>query len=79
MGWWVVTQTPATRLVATIANERRVDLWSIEAVAGRNKIHLIASADLALDTEHAYELWALSKSGGAPVSLGLCRSGDGLF
>lgn len=71
VGWWVVTRIPATQLVATITNERRVDLWSIEAVAGRDEIRIIASADLALDTAHAYELWALSKSGGAPVSLGL--------
>ena len=70
-GWWMVTQIPSTRLVATIVSERQVDLWSIEAVAGRDEIRIIASADLALDTTHAYELWALSKSGGAPVSLGL--------
>lgn len=71
VGWWVITQIPATQLVATIVSERQVDLWSIEAVAGRDEIRIIASADLALDTTHAYELWALSKSGGAPVSLGL--------
>jgi anti-sigma-K factor RskA len=71
VAWWVVTTSPATQLVATITNEQQMDLWSIQAAAGRDEIRITASADLTLDTAHAYELWALSKSGGAPVSLGL--------
>lgn len=70
-GWWVITRSPATQIVATIADERQAELWSIEAVAGRDELRVTASTNLPLDRSHAYELWALSKSGGAPVSLGL--------
>lgn len=71
VGWWMVARSPATQAVATITNEQQIDLWSIEAIAGRDQLRVTASTNLSLDTMYAYELWALSKSGGAPVSLGL--------
>jgi anti-sigma-K factor RskA len=70
-GWWVITRSPATQIVATIADERKAELWSIEAVAGRDELRVTASTSRSLDRAHAYELWALSKTGGAPMSLGL--------
>lgn len=70
-GWWVITRSPATQIVATITDEGQADLWSIEALAGGDKLRVTASTNLSLDKAHAYELWALSKSGGASVSLGL--------
>lgn len=70
-GWWMIARSPATQIVATIANEQEADLWSIEATTGRDQLRVTASTVLSLDRAYAYELWALSKSGGAPVSLGL--------
>jgi anti-sigma-K factor RskA len=71
IAWWTVTP-PAAQLVATIADQQQNQLWRIEAAQQREELHIIASAALTKDAQHAYELWALPKQpGAAPVSLGL--------
>lgn len=70
-GWWVITRSPDAQIVATITDEGQADLWRIEAVADGSRLRVTASTNVSLDTSQAYELWALSKTGGAPVSLGL--------
>jgi anti-sigma-K factor RskA len=71
VGWWIVARAPPAQIVATITNEQQVELWSIEVITGRDQLRVTASTNLPLDTAYAYELWALSKSGGAPIPLGL--------
>jgi anti-sigma-K factor RskA len=67
---WFAWLAPSPTLVATIANEQQAQLWRIEGVG--EKLIVAASAALARDERHAYELWALpTQAGGAPVSLGL--------
>lgn len=70
--WWTVVIPPAAQLVATIADQRQTQLWRIEAAQQREELHVVATAALPKDAQHAYELWALPKQPGtAPVSLGL--------
>ncbi len=67
--WW--TMLTPVELVAKIADEQQVQLWRIESLPDRAVLRVAALPTLAQDTAHAYELWALSAQGGAPVSLGL--------
>lgn len=71
LNWLILRSPPASELIATITDEQKSQLWSIEASVGRDKLLISASAGLALDAARAYELWALPEAGGAPVSLGL--------
>ena len=68
---WSLLSSPETRLIATIADQQQAQLWRIEGTADRQQLRLAAFAALQPDAARAYELWALSASGGAPVSLGL--------
>jgi anti-sigma-K factor RskA len=68
---WSLLSPPATQVIATIADQQQTELWRIEASVDRQNLRIEAFAALRPDREHAYELWALSASGGAPVSLGL--------
>jgi len=65
------TQVPSTQLVATIADEQQAPLWRVEATPEREKLHIVTTAAVPLDQDHAYELWALPESGAPPVSLGV--------
>lgn len=78
MTLWSVLTSPATQVIATIADQQQVQLWRIEATADRDKLHVEAFAALRPDNNQAYELWALSASGGPPVSLGLMPHSDEL-
>jgi anti-sigma-K factor RskA len=70
--WWTLVVPPAAQLVATITDQQQTQLWRIEAPQQREELHVVASAALPKDAQHAYELWALPKRpGAAPVSLGL--------
>jgi anti-sigma-K factor RskA len=75
---WNLLSSPATQVIATIADQQQTQLWRIEASVDRQNLRIEAFAALRADTEHAYELWALSASGGAPVSLGLMPQSDKL-
>ena len=68
---WILLSSPATQLIATIADRQQTLLWSIEASPDRQELHIATSAALQPDANHAYELWALPEAGGAPVSLGV--------
>lgn len=68
---WMLFSSPATQLIATIADQQQTQLWRIEASSDRQELHIATSAVLRPDASHAYELWALPESGAAPVSLGL--------
>lgn len=68
--WWTMVAQPA-QLIATIADQQQAQLWRIEATSARGELRVAALAALQPDARHAYELWALPESGGAPVSLGL--------
>lgn len=78
LAWWILVAVPAPELVATVVDQQQAQLWRIEAPRARDKLHVIASAALTKDEQHAYELWALPKqAGAAPVSLGLMpQTGD---
>lgn len=63
--------TPQTIVMAEIVNEQKTSEWRVETVKDRAKLVITRSANVALDTNKDYELWALLDSGAAPVSLGL--------
>jgi anti-sigma-K factor RskA len=67
--WW--TMLAPLELVAMLEDQQQVQLWRIEAHPDRAVLRVAALPGLAQDAVHAYELWALSTAGGAPVSLGL--------
>ncbi len=72
------TMLGRVELVATIADQQQVQLWRIEARPNREVLRVAALPGSPRDAAHAYELWALSTEGGAPVSLGLMpQSGEG--
>lgn len=68
---WLLLAQPPTQLVATIADQQQVQLWRIEATSTHEELRVATFPALQPDANHAYELWALPKSGAAPVSLGL--------
>jgi anti-sigma-K factor RskA len=57
--------------VATITGAQGPGVWSIELDAHRERLRAVALAGAVARPGHSFELWALPKSGGAPVSLGL--------
>jgi anti-sigma-K factor RskA len=57
--------------VATIKAARGPGVWSIELDAHADRLRAIALAGAVARPGHSFELWALPKGGGAPVSLGL--------
>lgn len=67
--------TPSSRLLAIVATEQQAEWWRVETRDDHEALRVIASAAVAADMEHAYELWALPDSGAAPVSLGLMPQG----
>lgn len=62
---------PPTHVIATISSPQQSQWWSIAASDDREQLHVTGSDAITADAAHAYELWALSDSGAAPVSLGL--------
>jgi len=77
MTWWSLVASPPTQLIATIADAQQTEMWRIEATDDRGALHVAVSDALRPDTTRAYELWALSTTGGAPVSLGVMpQSGE---
>jgi anti-sigma-K factor RskA len=70
LGLWTWNETSSSQLIATIANQES-PLWRIEARPELEALNVVATQGVAFDPQHAYELWALPASGGAPVSLGL--------
>lgn len=72
---WLLLSQPPAQLVAMIADQQHTQLWRIEATSARQELRIETFAALQPDANHAYELWALPKSGAAPVSLGLMPQG----
>lgn len=68
---WMLFSSPATQLIATIADQQQTQLWRVEASPDRQELRVATSAAVRPDANHAYELWALPESGAAPVSLGV--------
>lgn len=58
-------------LVATFADQQKTELWRIEATARGDELQVATTSAVAIDPDHAYELWALPASGAAPISLGI--------
>lgn len=58
-------------VIAVISQTERGELWRVERSPGGGKLLIEATAGVAIDAAHAYELWALPANGAAPVSLGL--------
>jgi len=57
--------------IAVITRQQGGQWWHVRTQAGSDRLVIEATASVALDATHAYELWALPASGAAPVSLGL--------
>jgi anti-sigma-K factor RskA len=76
IGWWNGFGPGSRDLIATVVDQQQTSLWRIDASKDRDALHVAATADLALDPNRAYELWALPAENAPPVSLGLLpRSG----
>lgn len=69
--WWGMLGPGSVQLVANVADAQQAVVWRIEAPRARDELRVVAGADLKLEADRAYELWALPSSGAAPVSLGL--------
>jgi anti-sigma-K factor RskA len=57
--------------VATIKGAQGPGVWSIELDTHGERLRAVALAGAVARPGHSFELWALPKGGGAPVSLGL--------
>jgi len=68
---WRITQPLQLQPVATIKGAQGPNLWRIELDAGSERLRAVALAGAAARPGHSFELWALPRAGGAPVSLGL--------
>jgi len=69
----MVQQSLRLEPVAVIAQEAG-ELWRVQSTRDAEALVVEASANVAIDNAHSYELWALPSSGAAPVSLGLLPS-----
>jgi anti-sigma-K factor RskA len=67
----LVLQPPATYTVAVLAQDVTRPLWRIERAADLGTLMLKSLSAAEYRPARDYELWALPRSGGAPVSLGL--------
>jgi anti-sigma-K factor RskA len=67
----LVLQPPAAYTIAVLAQDATHPLWKIERSADLGTLTLKSLSAAAYAPARDYELWALSRSGGAPVSLGL--------
>lgn len=64
--------TPEQKIeFARIVTAEQSEQWRVDTVKDRAKLIVSRSANVALDPNRDYELWALLDSGAAPVSLGL--------
>lgn len=70
-GVWTGFGPGSLQPVASIVDQQRGQLWSIDAPRSRGELRVSAAENLALDPARAYEMWALPGEGAAPVSLGL--------
>jgi anti-sigma-K factor RskA len=67
---------PPLYFVATLGQDWTHPLWTVSRSADSNVLEIRALDNVQNDPRSAYELWALPRNGGAPVSLGLLpRSG----
>jgi anti-sigma-K factor RskA len=66
-----VLRPPTAYTVAVLAQEETHPLWMIERSADRGTLMLKSLSAAAYPSPRDYELWALPRGGGAPVSLGL--------
>jgi len=68
---WRINQPPPLQAVATIQGPQGPGVWSIELDPRGVRLRAVALAGAVARPGHSFELWALPKDGGAPVSLGL--------
>lgn len=71
------SQAPSLQSIAALGTDATHVLWDVSRTATSSALTIRALQNIATNPQSAYELWALSKNGKAPVSLGLLpRSGS---
>ena len=68
--WWQGAPVPM-QTVATIGGAQGASVWSIELDVHGARLRAVALAGAVARPGHSFELWALPRGAGAPVSLGL--------
>ena len=62
---------PSWNTVAALAMEHKAPLWTVQRSGDTARLHIVTVGNPTLEPTKSYELWALPKSAGSPVSLGL--------
>ena len=69
--WRLVTTAPHYYAVAVVAEPDGRPLWRVSVAERGERIRITALGSAAPGPDKDFELWALSDTGGAPVSLGV--------